>query len=115
MPTNPLASLRGRIGALALHAAGLTNTEPARRAFFDRFETDVDPERVLSPGERARRAALARRLYFTRLALASAKARAKRAGRPEHPTASESTSAAPGQSPEAAQTAGGQCNGRAAD
>ncbi len=70
-----LASLRGRIGALALHAGGGTNTTPARRAFLLRFENEVDPERTLAPRERARRADAARRLYFARLALKSAKSR----------------------------------------
>ncbi len=50
-------------------------TAPAREAFNDRFEREVDPERVLPPEERARRAEHARKAYFTRLALASAKAR----------------------------------------
>lgn len=43
-----------------------------------RFEDQVDPERTLTPGERARRAEHARKAYFARLALKSAKARAAR-------------------------------------
>lgn len=43
-------------------------TQPARDAFMARFEREVDPERVLSPDERARRATSARRAYFQRLA-----------------------------------------------
>ena len=56
---------------------------------LDRFEREVDPDGVLSPEERARRAGHARKAYFTRLALQSAKARRKTsgvaddAGRPE--------------------------------
>jgi len=50
-------------------------TEPARRALLDRFEREVDPGGVLPPDERARRAAHARKAYFTRLALRSAQAR----------------------------------------
>jgi hypothetical protein len=50
-------------------------TEPARRALLDRFEREVDPDGVLSPAERARRAGHARKAYFTRLALRSAQAR----------------------------------------
>jgi hypothetical protein len=58
-------------------------TAVARQAFMDRFEREVDPDGTLRPEERARRAESARRAYFTRLALRSAKARAdrKRGGR----------------------------------
>jgi hypothetical protein len=54
-------------------------TAPARAAFLDRFEREVDPEGVLSEGERARRAEHARKRYMTGLALRSAQAR-RRAG-----------------------------------
>ena len=69
---------RARIAALAQHAAGRTNTGPARAAFNLRFENEVDPERKLTGEERARRAALARRAHFARLALKSSQARARR-------------------------------------
>jgi hypothetical protein len=75
-------SLAGRIGALALHASGGTNTGPARQAFLSRFEKQVDPDGQLDPDERARRAAFARRRYFTELALASSRARRRRRARP---------------------------------
>lgn len=52
-------------------------TAPARKAFLDRFERQVDPEGVLAPAERARRAEHARKAYFTRLALKSSQARRK--------------------------------------
>lgn len=52
-------------------------TAPARRALLERFEQQVDPDGVLTPAERARRAEHARRAYFTRLALRSAQARRK--------------------------------------
>ncbi len=86
MPTSTpqQRALRARIGAHALHAQVVdpaTHTAPARRAFLDRFEREVDPEGLLSVGERARRAEHARKAYFFRLALASAKARAAKAGR----------------------------------
>lgn len=74
-------SLAGRIGAYALHARVVdpsAHTAPARQAFLDRFERQVDPDGVLEPAVRARRAELARREYFSRLALASAKARSAR-------------------------------------
>ena len=52
------------------------------RAGFDaRFEREVDPDGVLSPAERERRAAAAKRAYMQRLALKSARARRSRAVR----------------------------------
>lgn len=71
-------SLRGRIGAFALHSKGGTNTGPARVKFLSRFEKEVDPNRVLSNAERVRRAESARKAYFTRLALKSVQARRKK-------------------------------------
>jgi hypothetical protein len=55
-------------------------TAPARTAFLDRFEKQVDPDGILTLEERARRAEHARKAYFQRLALASSKARAAKAG-----------------------------------
>src|SRR4051812_30258531 len=74
-------ALRARMAAHLLHAK-LTNpaahTAPARAAFLSRFEREVDPEAVLEPEERARRAEHAKKAYFLRLALASRKARARK-------------------------------------
>lgn len=67
--------LYGRLGAYTLHAAGKTNTEPARRAFLARFERQVDPDGTLSPAERSRRAEMAKRAYFTRLSMTARSAR----------------------------------------
>ena len=53
-------------------------TRPARSAFLIRFERQVDPDGVLAPAERERRAASARRAYFQRLALKSSTARRAR-------------------------------------
>ena len=77
---NAERSLRGRIGAYSLHAAYDSRelTAPARKAFLSRFELEVDPEGELPAQERERRAGHARKAYFTRLALASVKARRKR-------------------------------------
>lgn len=86
MSTNPTPSERtfvARMGAYALHAKvsdPTAHTAPARRAFLDRFEREVDPDGTLPEQERLRRAGYARKLYFTRLALASAKARRKGGG-----------------------------------
>jgi hypothetical protein len=56
-------------------------TAAGRAAFLARFEAEVDPDGTFSPEERRRRAEHARSAYFTRLALASAKARrSKRSG-----------------------------------
>lgn len=52
-------------------------TTRAREAFLSRFEREVDPEGVLPEHERLRRAAAARKAYFHRLALQSAKVRRK--------------------------------------
>ena len=70
-------SLRARIGAYSLHAQGGTNTAPARRAFLRRFLAEIPAD--LPEDERLRRAALARRAHFSRLALKSAQARRRRA------------------------------------
>lgn len=80
-PSQEMA-LRGRIGAYRLHATHdpRETTAPARRAFLARFEDEVDPDGTLPLHERARRAEMARKAYFTRLAYQSAKARRRRSG-----------------------------------
>jgi hypothetical protein len=72
-------SLRARLGAYALHASHdpRETTKPARAAFLSRFEREVDPDLVLDSAERQRRAEYAKKAYFTKLALKSARARAK--------------------------------------
>jgi hypothetical protein len=70
--------LRARAAAHALHAQGGTNTGPATAASLARFERQVDPDGVLDPVERARRAAHARKSYMTTLALKASRARARR-------------------------------------
>ena len=74
-------SIRGRIGAYSLHAQGKTNTGPARQKFLARFLTEVDPAGVLPEAERQKRAEAAKKAYFARLALKSAKARAHKKGK----------------------------------
>jgi hypothetical protein len=77
---------RSLIARLAAHESWArttdpsARTEPARRALLDRFERQVDPDGVLSPEERARRAGHARKAYFARLALRSAQARRRASG-----------------------------------
>ena len=72
---NEQGPLYGRMGAHKVHALGLTNTTAARAAFDARFEREVDPDGVLSPAERAKRAQHARKLHFSTMAAKSAAAR----------------------------------------
>jgi hypothetical protein len=53
-------------------------THNGRQAFLARFEREVDPDGVLLPAERARRAANKRKEYFGKLARKSAQARRRR-------------------------------------
>lgn len=73
--------MRARLGAYAQHAKHdpKQTTAKARRTFVERFEREVDPDGVLEPTERARRAEAAKRAYYTRLALLSSRARRKHA------------------------------------
>lgn len=75
-------TMRARLAAHTLHAMvdSREHTEPARRAFMERFDDQVDPDRVLSRAERRRRAEQAKKAYFTRLALKSVQARRKARG-----------------------------------
>jgi hypothetical protein len=57
-------------------------TQPARDAFRNRWLDQVDPDRVLPAAERAKRADNAMKAHMTRMALNSAKARARRKHRP---------------------------------
>jgi len=70
-------TLRARLAAHTMHAQhdARETTAAARAAFLDRFEAEVDPDGVLTPEERRRRAEHARSAYFTRLAFERAKAR----------------------------------------
>jgi hypothetical protein len=45
-----------------------TRPRPARQKFLQRFEREVDPDGVLPPDERRRRAEHAKRAYMLRLA-----------------------------------------------
>jgi hypothetical protein len=73
-------SLVARVGAYALHAKHDSRelTRPARAKFNERFAREVDPDGILPPAERERRAEMARKAYFARLALKSAQVRAAR-------------------------------------
>ncbi|MDN5918674.1 MAG: hypothetical protein L0I76_26855 [Pseudonocardia sp.] len=74
-------TLRARIAA----NARWSREDPARqgailrRGFADKFEREVDPDGTLPPAERARRAKNAQRAHMQRIALASSRARKRRA------------------------------------
>jgi hypothetical protein len=68
-------SLRARAAAFSQHAQGRTNTKAATAASMARFDRQVDPDGVLTPAERGRRAEYAKQAYFTTLALKASRAR----------------------------------------
>jgi len=68
-------SLRARMAAYSLHAAGKTSTAAGRAAFLSRFDRQVDPDGTLAPEVRVRRSAFARKAYFAGLALKASRAR----------------------------------------
>jgi hypothetical protein len=53
----------------------------ARDGLWARFEREADPDGALAPEERRRRALLRQRRYYAALAIRSARARARKAGR----------------------------------
>lgn len=81
--TNSYRGLQQRMAAHVLHSRvtdPAAHTAPARKAFLvDKFERQVDPDSVLPPSERARRAEHARKAHFMKMAIKSAKARKERA------------------------------------
>ena len=80
--TSAQRALRARIAAHTLwaHMADpAAHTAPARAAFLDRFERQVDPDGTLPVDERTRRAQHARRAYFLALAARSVRTRRRRA------------------------------------
>jgi len=77
----------GRIGGLRAHALNPPEVmlAGARRGFRERFQRLVDPEGVLAPEERERRAARAMRAHMLTLSEKSARARGKRKRTTESP------------------------------
>lgn len=67
--------LRARMGAHAQHAKHDPHetTAAARSAFLARFEREVDPDGILPPDERARRAEHALKAHMAGLALRSSR------------------------------------------
>lgn len=82
-PTSEQRAQWGRIGAHVTHATHDSRaiTAPARRAFLDRFDKQVDPDGVLDPQERAKRAHHAMQAHMAKLALKAATARTQQASR----------------------------------
>lgn len=70
---------RARLAASSQHAQGKTNTGPALAAYNARWEREVDPDGILPPDERLRRAELTREAHYTSMAYKSARARSRRA------------------------------------
>ena len=68
-------TLRARLAAYSMHAAGKTSTKAATAASEARWAKQVDPDGVLSPDERDRRIKHAKKAHFTKLAYLSAKKR----------------------------------------
>jgi hypothetical protein len=99
-------SLRGRIGAYALHARHdpRETTRPARAAFLARFEAEVDPEGRLPEAERRRRAHFAMRAHMARLARKRVMGAIRRRRRPRTPAPGPASD--PG-APQAGLEAGG--------
>jgi hypothetical protein len=71
----------GRMGGLTTQGTHdpTENTRPAREAFLLRFERMADPDGILPPPERERRARRLLRAHMVKLSLASAAARRKAA------------------------------------
>jgi truncated hemoglobin YjbI len=78
-----LAAMHGRIGGLRLAARSDPHamTQPARDAWLATFERQADPDGILTPAERSRRAALLRRARMTELSIRGRRARQQAAKR----------------------------------
>lgn len=82
MSTSSQRSSQARLAAHSRWAKHdpVVGTAAARSAFLARFEREVDPDGILLPAERARRAEHAKAAHFTRMARRSAEVRAARSG-----------------------------------
>ena len=79
--SDSIYTLRGRLDAHAVHSKHDSHelTAAARAKFLERFINEVNPARALPEAERLKQAEHALRAHMTRLAIASARARRKRA------------------------------------
>ena len=75
-------TLRARAAAYAMHAkhGSQKAARKGQAALLAKFELQVDPDGLLTPEDRRRRALLARRAHMARLALASARSRRAKRG-----------------------------------
>jgi len=83
MLTPPERSLRGQIAAhdsWARTEDRTARTAKARQALEDKFLSQVDPNGLLPPAERAKRAENARQAHYKRMALKSVQARRRKSG-----------------------------------
>jgi hypothetical protein len=87
-------------------------TAPARAAFDARFEREVDPDGVLPPAERKRRAAHARKAFFLDLAARSARSRRKKPGKPGTRNGDAPTARSAAAEPSSPQPATNRSQGR---
>lgn len=73
-------SNRARVAAFKMHSRNDSRetSRAGRDAFLARFEREVDPDGLLAPEERERRATAARRAHFAALGARSARARQER-------------------------------------
>ena len=80
MSSDSRRSTNARIAALTRVAreGGTAVSAPARAKFDEKFVDQVDPDRVLSDDERARRVSALRRAYFLGLAAKSADVRRRK-------------------------------------
>jgi hypothetical protein len=75
-------TLRAQIAAhagWALTEDRTARTQPGRDAMLRKFENQVDPDRKLTPAERAKRVENARKAYYQKLSFKAHKARRRRA------------------------------------
>lgn len=77
-PTKAQRRVWGRIGGLTTYGLGKTNTAPARAAMWSKWEREADPEGVLDPEERQRRAKALQRAFMTRVAMKGVEARRRK-------------------------------------
>lgn len=82
MATTTTAAERSELARLAAHSLHAkisdpsAHTAPAREAFMRKFEREVDPDGLLDPDERDRRARAAMRAHMSRLRLKAMRKRA---------------------------------------
>jgi hypothetical protein len=75
-------TLRARAAAYAMHAKHGSRKAAlgGQAALLAKFELQVDPDGLLTPEDRRRRALLARRAHMARLSLASVRSRRAKGG-----------------------------------